>query len=80
MLLQQQAASTTVYCATALDLHAATGFYFNNCCRCPPSAAALGPELAEELWKLSEEMIKDVLGPDAAGLNNINTANIQHTS
>jgi WW domain-containing oxidoreductase len=46
MCLQQQAASTTVYCAALPELIGATGLYFNNCCRCGPTKAAQGPELA----------------------------------
>jgi WW domain-containing oxidoreductase len=58
---QQQAASTTVYCATAPELEGATGLYFNNCCRCEPSKAAQDPELARVLWQLSTKMIEAVI-------------------
>lgn len=47
----------------------ATGLYFNNCARCDPSAAAKNMELAQELWRISEEMIQTALGPDAPGLS-----------
>jgi WW domain-containing oxidoreductase len=60
---QQQAASTTVYCATAPELEGATGLYFNNCCRCEPSKAAQDPELAQVLWQLSTSMIQAVISP-----------------
>lgn len=56
----QQAASTSVYCATAPELEGATGLYFNNCCRCEPSATAQDPELAKILWDLSNDMIQAV--------------------
>ncbi|KAF2881212.1 hypothetical protein ILUMI_24958 [Ignelater luminosus] len=59
----QQAASTTVYCATALELAGVTGVYFNNCCRCQESESAQSDELAKALWDVSEEMIKNVLDP-----------------
>lgn len=61
--LQQQAASTSVYCATAPELEGATGLYFNNCCRCEPSKAAQDPELARILWQLSMSMIDAVISP-----------------
>lgn len=57
----QQAASTTVFCATAPELEGITGGYFNNCYRCYPSSAALNPALATRLWNLSQEMITDVI-------------------
>ncbi|GLV42544.1 WW domain containing oxidoreductase [Carabus blaptoides fortunei] len=69
----QQAASTSVYCATAQELHTATGLYFNNCARCSASAAANNIELAGKLWRLGEEMIRTTLGPDAPGLSEENT-------
>lgn len=59
----QQAASTTVYCATAPELEGATGLYFNNCCRCEPSKTAQDPELAQVLWQLSTSMIQAVISP-----------------
>lgn len=60
----QQAASTSVYCATALELAGVTGVYFNNCCRCQESESAQSDELAKALWDVSEGMIKDVLDPE----------------
>ncbi|XP_011640819.1 WW domain-containing oxidoreductase isoform X1 [Pogonomyrmex barbatus] len=57
----QQAASTTIFCATAPELEGVTGSYFNNCCRCQPSNAALDPVLATRLWILSQNMITDVI-------------------
>jgi len=62
--LQQQAASTTVFCATAPELEGVTGSYFNNCYRCQPSIAARDPALAARLWTLSQDMITDVLKRD----------------
>nr|CAD7439850.1 unnamed protein product [Timema bartmani] len=53
----QQAASTTVYCATAPELDNVTGLYFNNCCRCAPSRAAQDSEFAQKLWDISTEMV-----------------------
>uniref|UniRef100_T1JHK1 WW domain-containing oxidoreductase n=1 Tax=Strigamia maritima TaxID=126957 RepID=T1JHK1_STRMM len=57
----QQAAATTIYCAAAPELEQVGGLYFNNCCRCEPSATAQDKKLAKELWDLSEQMIKDSL-------------------
>lgn len=60
-LLQQQAASTTVYCATAPELTGITGQYFNNCFFCEPSKLSQNNEMVESLWKISEEIIERVL-------------------
>ncbi|XP_018352611.1 PREDICTED: WW domain-containing oxidoreductase-like isoform X1 [Trachymyrmex septentrionalis] len=57
----QQAASTIIFCATAPELEGVTGSYFNNCCHCQPSNAALNSALATQLWTLSQDMITDVL-------------------
>lgn len=57
----QQAAATTVYCATASELSHMTGIYFNNCYICEPSKLSQNPQLAQELWELSETMIKEIL-------------------
>ena len=54
----QQAASTSVYCATAQELTGLTGVYFNNCYICEPSKLSQNEELAKELWDLSQEMIE----------------------
>lgn len=56
----QQAAATSVYCATATELTGLTGLYFNNCFFCEPSKLAQSKTLAEQLWQLSEKMIKDI--------------------
>lgn len=56
----QQAAATTVYCATAPELTGLTGIYFNNCYICEPSKLSQSEELARELWNLSHTMINDI--------------------
>ncbi|XP_049815412.1 WW domain-containing oxidoreductase isoform X2 [Schistocerca nitens] len=61
----QQAAATTVYCATAPDLDSVSGMYFNNCCRCEPSEAAQDYDLAQELWRISMKMVGDTMGRSA---------------
>lgn len=56
----QQAASTSVFCATASELTGLTGVYFNNCYICEPSKLSQNEELAKELWILSQKMIEEV--------------------
>lgn len=65
----QQAASTSVFCATAIELTGVTGVYFNNCYRCEESESAKNDQLAELLWELSVEMVEKVVGkvPDILG-------------
>ncbi|XP_022909830.1 WW domain-containing oxidoreductase [Onthophagus taurus] len=60
----QQAASTTIYCATVHELVGVTGVYFNNCYPCEESALAKRDDMAKLLWKVSVEMIQRVLGDD----------------
>lgn len=55
--LQQQAASTSVYCATALELEGTTGLYFNNCYRCETSNLAGNEEFASKVFDLCMQMI-----------------------
>lgn len=54
----QQAASTTVYCATAHELNGLTGLYFNNCYVCSSSVASKNERLQRSLWELSAKMIE----------------------
>lgn len=56
----QQAAATTIYCATAQELTGLSGVYFNNCYICEPSKLSQNENLAKELWELSESMIKEI--------------------
>ncbi|XP_014249757.1 WW domain-containing oxidoreductase isoform X2 [Cimex lectularius] len=53
----QQASSTTVYCATSLDLNSVTGLYFNNCFRTEPSKTAIDQKFGNKVWELTKEMI-----------------------
>ena len=57
--LQNQGASTVVYCATTNELKALGGLYFNNCQECEPSPKANDLELARLLWKKSDDMINN---------------------
>ncbi|KXJ80241.1 hypothetical protein RP20_CCG025205 [Aedes albopictus] len=54
----QQAASTTIYCATAPELNGFTGLYFNNCYVCDPSGLSKNERMQQSLWMLSEKMIE----------------------
>lgn len=56
----QQAASTTIYCATAGELVGLTGMYFNNCFICEPSKLSQNETLAKELWALSTQMVASI--------------------
>ncbi|XP_053662322.1 WW domain-containing oxidoreductase [Anopheles marshallii] len=58
----QQAASTTIYCATAYELTGLTALYFNNCYVCDPSGASKNEQLQQSLWELSDKMIQRVMG------------------
>ncbi|XP_013402366.1 WW domain-containing oxidoreductase [Lingula anatina] len=56
----EQGAATSAYCAVAEELEGRGGFYFDNCQAAQPkSEAAVDPELAREVWKLSEKMLND---------------------
>ncbi|CAG7822358.1 unnamed protein product [Allacma fusca] len=59
----QQAAATTIWGATALELKGVTGVYMNNCWLSPPSSKAEDAVLAQQLWDLSVSMIENVMGP-----------------
>lgn len=58
----QQAASTTIYCATAPELTGLSGLYFNNCYICETSKKAQSDYLGERLWEISEEVIARIDG------------------
>ncbi|XP_071036544.1 WW domain-containing oxidoreductase isoform X2 [Parasteatoda tepidariorum] len=53
----QQAAATSIYCATAHELGGVGGMYFNNCYQCKPSQTSASEDLSKMLWELSETMI-----------------------
>ncbi|XP_030382885.1 WW domain-containing oxidoreductase [Scaptodrosophila lebanonensis] len=63
----QQAAATTVYCATANELTALTGLYFNNCYFCEPSKLSRSAQLQQQLWQLSESLTETILIPTRQG-------------
>jgi retinol dehydrogenase-12 len=53
MLSTEQGAATSLYCATAPELEAVTGRFYDDCREREPSPVAT-PELAGELWQHSE--------------------------
>lgn len=54
MATTEDGAKTTLYCATAPELAAETGQYYDSCAARKPSRYARDPELAAELWRRSE--------------------------
>lgn len=60
-LFQQQAASTTIYVATANELTGVSGQYFNNCFFCEPSKLAQNNEMVDSLWQVSEQILDRIL-------------------
>lgn len=59
--VQQQAAATSVYCATANELTGLSGLYYNNCFFCEPSKLSQSSTLQQQLWQLSEHLVEDIL-------------------
>ncbi|KAF0041223.1 hypothetical protein F2P81_007121 [Scophthalmus maximus] len=59
LMLSQQGAATTVYCAAAPELEGLGGMYFNNCFRCLPSTQAQDQSSAASLWELSERLVAE---------------------
>uniref|UniRef100_A0A1A9UIN7 Uncharacterized protein n=1 Tax=Glossina austeni TaxID=7395 RepID=A0A1A9UIN7_GLOAU len=60
----QQAAATTIYCATANELTGLTGLYFNNCYICEPSKISQNEKLQQQLWEISQEMVQLLLAKE----------------
>lgn len=56
----QQAASTTIYAATAPELTGLTGLYFNNCYICETGKKGQSDHLSERLWEISEKIISRI--------------------
>ncbi|TDG53540.1 hypothetical protein AWZ03_000355 [Drosophila navojoa] len=57
----QQAAATSIYCATANELTGLSGLYFNNCYFCEPSKLSRKEALQKQLWTLSERLIQELI-------------------
>ena len=54
-----EGAATTVYCATAPELEGIGGRYFADCNEEQPAPHASNLQYAQQLWTLSEEMVKN---------------------
>jgi retinol dehydrogenase-12 len=65
MLTPEQGAATSVYCATAPELAAQSGRYYDNCREREPNPVAT-PELAAELWRRSAAWVGQATGSAAA--------------
>ena len=55
--LQEQAASTIVYCAAHPSMNEVSGLYMSDCWPVEPSSEAQDPGTASALWDLSEQII-----------------------
>jgi NAD(P)-dependent dehydrogenase (short-subunit alcohol dehydrogenase family) len=53
----QQGAATSIYAATAPELHGQSGGYLADCALAKTSEAASDPELGERLWAISERLV-----------------------
>jgi retinol dehydrogenase-12 len=62
MLSPEDGARTTLYCATAPELGAETGRYYDKCKLTEPSPLVT-PELAAELWRRSAEWVAGAAAP-----------------
>eukprot|EP01026_Neomeris_dumetosa_P063775 TRINITY_DN6059_c1_g1_i1.p1 TRINITY_DN6059_c1_g1~~TRINITY_DN6059_c1_g1_i1.p1 ORF type:complete len:314 (-),score=35.87 TRINITY_DN6059_c1_g1_i1:252-1193(-) len=56
----EQGASTTVYTTVADELSGKSGSYLGNCSIETPAESALDMEMAEQLWKVTEEQLAAV--------------------
>jgi retinol dehydrogenase 12 len=65
MLSAEDGARTTIYCATAPELAAETGGYYDSCQRTEPSPLVT-PELAAELWRRSADWVETAADPIGA--------------
>lgn len=57
----QEGAQTSVYVATSPEIFSVTGRYFKDMKPVKPDSKAKSKFLASELWKLSENLVKDYL-------------------
>jgi retinol dehydrogenase 12 len=62
MISPEEGANTTLYCATAPEVAANSGAYWDNCAQKRPSHAARDQALATELWQQSEAWTKAFAG------------------
>jgi NAD(P)-dependent dehydrogenase (short-subunit alcohol dehydrogenase family) len=68
MLSTEEGARTTLHCATAAELAAQTGLYYDQCRVARPAGLALDAALASELWQRSETWVASALA-SAGGAN-----------
>jgi NAD(P)-dependent dehydrogenase (short-subunit alcohol dehydrogenase family) len=57
MISNEEGAKTSLYCATSPAVEDLSGEYFDECAVRKPSKLALDMDLADELWKKSEEWV-----------------------
>ncbi len=57
MISNEEGAKTSLYCATSSAVEDLSGEYFDECAVRKPSKLALDMDLADELWKKSEEWV-----------------------
>jgi retinol dehydrogenase 12 len=57
MISNEEGAKTSLYCATSSEVEDSSGEYFDECKVKKPSKLALDTNLADELWKKSEEFV-----------------------
>jgi dehydrogenase/reductase SDR family protein 13 len=62
MLSNEEGAKTQIYCATAPELSASSGRYYEKCREVPPSRLAQDEALAGELYARTEEALRGVPG------------------
>jgi len=62
MISPEEGARTTIYCATAPELAAETGHYYDSCQLTEPSEQVT-PELAAELWRRSADWVAAAAAP-----------------
>jgi retinol dehydrogenase 12 len=66
LISNEEGAKTQLYCATAPELAAVSGRYYDKSREVPPSRLADDPALARELWTRTESAIASATGPASA--------------
>ena len=61
MISNEEGARTSLYCATAPELSATTGRYYDKCREARPSLPAQDDSLARELYTRSDAAIRSVI-------------------
>jgi len=62
IMSETDGARASIHAATAPELEATTGRYFDKCHETRPSKAARDPEAAKRLWEVSEHLVYSALG------------------